>query len=99
MVEEGLKGMSPSSSTQSFSRRASQHALASRLATLNVTQTNIERHAKTAKTAPENTNQNSEQRLEHKQKSRTFTAKKIFQTHTNPLLPNETTPKTTKNTK
>jgi len=85
MVEDGLKGMSPSSSTQSFSRRASQHTLRSRLATLNVTQTNIESHAKTPPNSPRNTNQNNKKPSEHKLKGRTFTAKKFLQTHTNPL--------------
>jgi len=83
MVEEGIRGFSPSSSEISLPAKPptphQQHAQTSRLPTLNVTHTNIESHHKTPANRPRNTNQNSKQPSEHKQKTRTFTTKKILQ--------------------
>jgi len=85
LVEEGIRGITPSSLEISLPTKPRQHRQTSRLPTLNVTLSNIERHAKTRVNRAKNTIQKPNQRLKHKQKSRTFTTKKIFQTHTNRL--------------
>jgi hypothetical protein len=53
------------------------------LTTLMVPFNNIERHHKTRVNSAQHTIQNHEQRPKRKQKTRTFTLKKNFQTHTN----------------
>ena len=59
----------------------------SRSTTLKVPFNSIESHHKTPANRAKNTNQNSKQRLNSKLKSRTFTLKKNFATHTNPTPP------------
>jgi len=56
-----------------------------RIATLNVTHNNIQLHARTPPNSARNTIQNHKQRPKAKQKSRAFTLKIFFYTHTNPL--------------
>src|SRR3972149_3233586 len=74
LVEDGLKGMPPSSFTQS-SQPQPQHTQKPRIPTLNVTQNNIERHAKTPPNSATTTNQNQQQSPKRNQKSLTSTTK------------------------
>jgi len=66
--------------------RNAQHTQKPRIPTLNVTHTNIERHARTRANSPRNTNQNNKQRPEHTQKSLTFTTKKFFRPNVHPSI-------------
>jgi len=64
MVEEGIKGLFPSSFEISFPAKQDNKC--------NTTHANIERHAETQPNSVRNTIQNNKQRLESKQKGRAF---------------------------
>jgi len=77
MVEEGVGAHLLLLLKFLFPQNTSQHAETSRLAILMVPFSNIESHHKTRASSAHNTIQNSKQHSERKQKSLTFTPKKI----------------------
>jgi hypothetical protein len=87
VVEEGLKRLSPSS-CEILLPRAGQHTQTSRLTTLMVPFNNIERHAKTTKTAPE-TPHRTKNRPQETNRNQALSPQKFFSAlnvHPYPIL-------------
>jgi hypothetical protein len=71
--------------TRTQPHTTTQHTQMPRIPTSKATHNNIESTIKTRANSPQSSLQKPEQSLSHKLKSRAFTAKNFFQTHTNPL--------------